>query len=64
MGVIDEIIKEPAGGAHRNHAEIIQTMKNVIRKSLKELVGLDKNELVARRYEKFRAMGKFLEIEG
>ncbi len=64
LGVIDEIIKEPAGGAHRNHAEIIQTMKNVIRKSLKELVGLDKNELVARRYEKFRAMGKFLEIEG
>ncbi len=63
LGVIDEIIKEPAGGAHRNHAEIIQTMKTVIRKSLKELVGLDKNELVARRYEKFRAMGKFLEID-
>ena len=42
LGVIDEIIKEPAGGAHRNHAEIIQTMKTVIRKSLKELVGLDK----------------------
>ena len=62
QGVIDEIIKEPAGGAHRNHEEMSKNIKDVIRKSLKELMKLNKDELVEYRYKKFRAMGKFLEI--
>jgi len=64
LGVIDEVIKEPAGGAHRNHEEASVNIKNVIRKTLKELMKLSKDELVEYRYKKFRAMGKFLEISG
>ncbi|OGF48139.1 MAG: acetyl-CoA carboxylase carboxyltransferase subunit alpha [Candidatus Firestonebacteria bacterium RIFOXYC2_FULL_39_67] len=62
QGVIDEIIKEPAGGAHRDHDLMSKNIKDVIRKSLKELMKLNKDELVEFRYKKFRAMGKFLEI--
>ena len=63
LGVIDQVVKEPAGGAHRNHEQIIQSLKVIIRSSLKELAGLSKDELVEQRYKKFRAMGKFLETE-
>jgi len=62
QGVIDEVIKEPAGGAHRDHDEMSRNIKTAIRKSLKELMKLNKDELVEYRYKKFRAMGKFLEI--
>ncbi|MFH1074201.1 MAG: acetyl-CoA carboxylase carboxyltransferase subunit alpha [Candidatus Firestonebacteria bacterium] len=62
QGVIDEVIKEPVGGAHRNHEEMSENIKTAIRKSLKELMKLNKEELVEYRYKKFRAMGKFLEI--
>ena len=63
LGVIDQVIKEPAGGAHRNHEQIVQSLKVIIRRSLKELAELSKDELVEQRYKKFRAMGKFLEAE-
>lgn len=61
QGVIDEVIKEPAGGAHRDSNMMAQNIKTAIRKSLAELVDLNKDELVECRYKKFRAMGKFLE---
>ncbi|MCX5776238.1 MAG: acetyl-CoA carboxylase carboxyltransferase subunit alpha [Candidatus Firestonebacteria bacterium] len=61
QGVIDEVIKEPAGGAHRDSNMMAQNIKTAIRKSLAELVDLNKDELIECRYKKFRAMGKFLE---
>jgi acetyl-CoA carboxylase carboxyl transferase subunit alpha len=62
LGVIDEVLLEPTGGAHRNHDQMAQTIKNAIRKGLNELRSLEKDELVTRRYNKFRTMGKFLEV--
>ncbi len=54
--VIDEVIPEPKGGAHTNHALAAANVKKVLKKHLKELKGLSAEELVEQRYQKFRAM--------
>jgi acetyl-CoA carboxylase carboxyl transferase subunit alpha len=58
--VIDEIIREPAGGAHRDHARTIATVGGVLARHLGQLKQLSPDQLVADRYAKFRAMGAFL----
>ncbi|MBL7157458.1 MAG: acetyl-CoA carboxylase carboxyltransferase subunit alpha [Candidatus Omnitrophica bacterium] len=63
LGVIDDIIKEPLGGAHRNPEEIAGNIKAVIRKDLDTLTAIDVNKLIKQRYEKFRKMGIFEEPE-
>lgn len=60
FGVIDEIIKEPVGGAHRNHKVIIERVGEAILKNLKELLPLSGDELKKQRTEKFLAMGRNL----
>lgn len=57
--IIDEIVPEPAGGAHHNHKEAAELLKTSLLKHLKELRGLAPSELIDRRYKKFRAMGEF-----
>ena len=57
MGIIDEIIPEPLGGAHRDPQKIAENLKEVINRNLKELSALDKNEFLKLRYKKFRNMG-------
>ena len=57
MGIIDEVISEPLGGAHRDPAKIAQNIKEFILKNLKELGSLEKDELLKLRYKKFRGMG-------
>jgi acetyl-CoA carboxylase carboxyl transferase subunit alpha len=61
LKVIDEIIKEPFGGAHRNWDETFASVKNAIQKNLKEVMEGPAEELQQTRYEKFRKMGIFLE---
>ena len=61
LGVIDEIIREPIGGAH-NDPELAATfLKSAIIKNLEPLLSLSHRELIADRYNKFRKMGVFLE---
>lgn len=57
MGIIDEVIPEPLGGAHRDSAKIAQNIKEVIVRNFKELEGLDRDELLKLRYKKFRGIG-------
>lgn len=57
MGIIDEIIPEPLGGAHRDPQKTAETLKSSIVNNLKELVKLGKEELLDLRYKKFRGMG-------
>lgn len=57
MGIIDEIIPEPLGGAHRAPQETAENVKAVIKKYLKELKGETKEELLKGRYQKFRNIG-------
>lgn len=57
--IIDDIIKEPRGGAHKNPVKTAEALKLSIMDSLKELKGKDLNALVEERYNKFRRMGNF-----
>jgi len=61
LGVIDEVVKEPLGGAHRNPQAMAETLRKVIERHLGELEKLDGEELLRLRYEKFRRMGAFVE---
>ena len=57
--VIDEVVKEPLGGAHTNYEEMAQSMKTAIVNSLKQFSSMTEQELRNHRYEKFRNMGVF-----
>ena len=59
LGVIDEIVKEPAGGAQKDHAATARAVKKAVVAALRELVDVPVDELVERRYAKLRAMGNF-----
>ena len=61
LGVIDEIIHEPPGGAHRYPQQIADRIRSVVLRHLKELVSLSTAKLLSRRFAKFSAMGKFIE---
>ena len=61
FGVVDSVIEEPLGGAHRDHHLAAAKLKDFFQNSLKELVDVSTDELLAARYEKFRRMGVFLE---
>jgi len=57
MGVLDKIIKEPIGGAHRNYDEAANILKNTILSELEELKKIPTEDLVEQRIEKFGKMG-------
>jgi len=59
LGIIDEVVPEPLGGAHRDFEEMAKVIKEVIVKHLKELSLWSKEKLLRARYEKFRKMGIF-----
>ena len=61
LKVIDDVIEEPLGGAHRDHHQMGARLKFYLLKCLRELVGTPLDRLVATRYEKFRRMGVYLE---
>lgn len=57
LGIIDEILPEPAGGAHMDPGSMAETVAVAIRRHIKQLRRLRPDALVARRYKKFRDMG-------
>jgi len=59
LGVIDEIVSEPLGCAHRNHAAMAAALKKSIGQHLAQLSELPSEDLLAARYEKFRKMGVY-----
>jgi acetyl-CoA carboxylase carboxyl transferase subunit alpha len=61
LGLIDAVITEPLGGAHRDHHLAASRLKQHLRKMLRDLVGKPTDQLVQERYQKFRRMGVFLE---
>ncbi len=61
LGVIDEIVHEPVGGAHRDHEATAMAMGSSIRRHLAELQQMTPEQLVEDRYQKFRAMSRFTE---
>jgi acetyl-CoA carboxylase carboxyl transferase subunit alpha len=61
LGVVDDVIEEPLGGAHRDHHQMAGRLKMYLVKALQKLVKEPVDELLVSRYEKFRRMGVFLE---
>ncbi len=61
FGVVDEIVAEPLGGAHRNPEEIAASLKSALLKNLKKLTSLSSEDLLEARYKKFRNIGQFIE---
>ena len=59
LGVVDVVVREPAGGAQNDHAVAAAEVKKAVLAALKELDGMPVEELLERRYAKFRAMGDF-----
>ena len=58
LGVIDEVIKEPLGGAHTDTALTIHRVGRALKRNLDTLTAMDKDELLDKRYEKYRNMGQ------
>jgi acetyl-CoA carboxylase carboxyl transferase subunit alpha len=63
MGIIDEVIDEPPGGAHRDHRAAAANLKAFLVRSLRKIHEQPRSSLLDRRYGKFRAMGVFHEPE-
>ena len=61
LGVIDEIVHEPLGGAHRNYEQAAKNLKLAIKKSFADLKKIPIPKLLDQRYHKFRNMGVFAE---
>jgi acetyl-CoA carboxylase carboxyl transferase subunit alpha len=61
LGIIDEVIKEPASGAHTNPKEAAAAVKEQIMAHLRELLAKPTDELLAERIAKYRRMGEFME---
>lgn len=58
LGVVDHVLPEPLGGAHRSSREMGNTLKQYLIRQLRELVGIETMSLLAQRYAKFRRIGE------
>jgi acetyl-CoA carboxylase carboxyl transferase subunit alpha len=61
LGLIDRIVTEPVGGAHRDHRAVAQSVKKSLQEALKLLSGLASSELIERRFERLMSYGRFKE---
>lgn len=64
INLVDELIPEPLGGAHRDHRAAADNLKAALLKQLAALQALSVDELVEKRYQKFRNIGKFGTMDG
>lgn len=63
LGIIDDVVKEPLGGAHRDPQKMANEIKNVIKKDIEQLKDIDKDKLISKRYEHLRKIGVFEEVK-
>ncbi|MBO9324366.1 MAG: acetyl-CoA carboxylase carboxyltransferase subunit alpha [Roseiflexus sp.] len=61
LGIIDEIVPEPSGGAHADPTTMVATLGDAIRRHLNQLLAFDIETLLQRRYERHRAIGQYEE---
>jgi acetyl-CoA carboxylase carboxyl transferase subunit alpha len=59
FGIVDEVVKEAPGGAHRDPKLTAENVAEALRRQFRELQGLSPEQIVRQRYQKFRAMGVF-----
>ncbi len=63
LGIVDEVVPEPLGGAHRNSQQAASNLKEALLKNLADLKQFAVDELLERRYQKFRTIGKYTRLE-
>lgn len=63
LGLVDKIINEPLGGAHRDYPAIMQATKKALQESLKQVQSQPMDELLQTRFNRLMAYGKFKEVE-
>jgi acetyl-CoA carboxylase carboxyl transferase subunit alpha len=63
FGVVDRILREPTGGAHRNYDAAAATMRSAILTALGKLLKKSTNKLLSDRYEKYRKLGQYEEVK-
>lgn len=61
LGVVDDVLPEPLGGAHRDPHQMATTLKLYLRSQLRELTAIPIEKLLERRYQRFRKMGTYFE---
>lgn len=61
LGVVDEVMPEPLGGAHRNPAGMVETFKETVLRHLAELEAMPADERMAKRFDRLRALGNGVE---
>ena len=61
LGLVDRVVNEPVGGAHRDHRAMAQSLKKALQDSLKQVSGLSASELIERRFERLMSYGRFKE---
>jgi acetyl-CoA carboxylase carboxyl transferase subunit alpha len=59
LGLIDKIVSEPVGGAHRDHRQMAAALKRALNDSLRQVVDLKPKELLQRRYERLQSYGRY-----
>jgi acetyl-CoA carboxylase carboxyl transferase subunit alpha len=61
LGIVDEMIPEPAGGAHRDPETVAENLKDALVKHIKDLSAFSSDDLLDKRYKKYRKIGEFTE---
>jgi len=64
LGIIDTVVPEPLGGAHRDPHAVAHNLEQFISKTVRDLKRSKTDNLLERRYDKFRAMGEYAEKSG
>jgi acetyl-CoA carboxylase carboxyl transferase subunit alpha len=62
LGLVDRVVSEPLGGAHRDARATAQSLKKALQDALRSVQGLSAEELVERRYERLMSYGKYKEV--
>ena len=63
LGVIDKIVNEPVGGAHRDHKQMASFLKRALNDAFRQVSDLKVKELLERRYERLQSYGRFTDIK-
>jgi acetyl-CoA carboxylase carboxyl transferase subunit alpha len=63
LGLVDKIISEPLGGAHRDYPEMMQTLKKALQDSLKQVQSQTMEQMLQARFARLMSYGKFKEVE-
>jgi acetyl-CoA carboxylase carboxyl transferase subunit alpha len=63
LGLVDKIISEPVGGAHRDLKQMAVFLKRALADTLRQVIDLQPKELLERRYQRLRAYGRFTDTK-